>query len=259
MIRNRVGSSLEVWRLAEAIARPGIDPRIWISLAVVDKVFMDPAHGPYAEVTLLPTEQRDTARVGAIYAGPGFGLWAPVHLDDEVLVEAPSGDPAEGLVITKRLWSASDPPPDEAVQNPLDLVLVVEPQRSFRLALSGGGGVALTVEGGGNVSVSVQGGDVKVTTDQDAEVSAGGDVRLSASGTVSEAGAQIRHGAAADHPHVLGDVLADALTQLTSGVLTSPVGPVTLDPANGPPWVLQFLTALATNILSQTASVERGG
>lgn len=149
MMRSRVSSSIDFSRLSQALMRPGIDPRVWVSYAVlkgepvVDLTVDDGSAGVFVDLILLPTQQQATARVGALYAGNGFGLYAPLHKDDEVLVVAPSGDPAEGLVVTQRLWSPSDPPPAAVAANPDDVTLVVEPTKSLRLNVQGGGKVYL--------------------------------------------------------------------------------------------------------------------
>lgn len=152
MLRSRVTRGLDVTRLANAVSRPGIDPRIWVSYAVLQtEPFVDERpgkQGVFADVQLLPSGVMDTARVGAIYAGNGFGLYAPLHKDDEVLVCAPSGDPDEGLVIVQRLWSTSDPQPAQVAQTPEDVTLVVEPDKNLRLTVQGSGNVYITAAGG---------------------------------------------------------------------------------------------------------------
>lgn len=152
MLRSRVTSGIDMVRLANAVSRPGIDPRIWVSYAVLlgEPVIDTSAgnQGVFVDVKLLPSGVQDTARVGAIYAGNGFGLYAPLHEGDEVLVCAPSGDPDEGLVITQRLWSTSDPQPQAVADHPEDVTLVVEPDRDLRLTVQGGGNVYLTAAGG---------------------------------------------------------------------------------------------------------------
>jgi len=131
---------MDAARLSALVSRPGIDPRIWASLAVVTAVQVA-EDGVFASLVLVPSELEVTARVAALYAGPGFGLYAPVEVDDEVLAVAPSGDPSEGYVVLPRLWSASDPPPAAARQNQGDLVLVVRDGRNLRVDVSGGGKV----------------------------------------------------------------------------------------------------------------------
>jgi hypothetical protein len=137
--RTRVSSTMDVGRLSQAVSRPGIDPRIWSSLAFVKAVNVDPDHGPLVDVQMMPSGGLGTARLATEYSGPGFGLYAPIAVDDEILVEAPSGDPAEGLVVVRRLWSASDPPPQEAIDTPDDVALVVQGGRDLRVHTSGGG------------------------------------------------------------------------------------------------------------------------
>ena len=54
-----MGRRADPARLASLVSRPGIDPRIHLSLAVVDKVRVDPEHGVFADITLLPGEEPD--------------------------------------------------------------------------------------------------------------------------------------------------------------------------------------------------------
>jgi hypothetical protein len=91
-----------------AVQGPGIDTRIWSSLAYVTAVHVDPENGPLADVLLVPSQHTDTARFGSDYAGVGVGIFFPLAVDDEVVVECPSGDPNEGWVIVARVSSASD-------------------------------------------------------------------------------------------------------------------------------------------------------
>jgi phage baseplate assembly protein gpV len=129
--------------MGRALARPGMDPRSWCSLAIVQSVVVDEAEGVFCDVLLMPSKRRETARLGAAYAGSGWGLYAPPMVDDEVLVSAPSGDPALGLVITSRLWSPADVPPADAATHPEDVLLTVRPGKTVRLVVSGGGKVIL--------------------------------------------------------------------------------------------------------------------
>lgn len=164
MLRSRVSSGIDFARLSQAMMRPGIDPRVWVSYAVlkgepyVDMV--DGDQGIFVDLLLLPTQMEATARVGAAYAGNGFGLYMPLHDQDEVLVVAPSGDPNEGLVVTQRLWSPSDPPPQAVADNPTDVTLVVEPGKNLRMNVQGGGNVYLAAQGGGNTYITADTGKV---------------------------------------------------------------------------------------------------
>ena len=140
---RRASSQIDFASLGRAMARPGMDPRAWCSLAIVQSVVVDEAEGVFCDVLLMPSKRRETARLGAAYAGSGWGLYAPPMVDDEVLVSAPSGDPALGLVITSRLWSPADVPPTDAATHPEDVLLTVRPDKSLRLVVSGGGKVIL--------------------------------------------------------------------------------------------------------------------
>lgn len=169
MLRSRVTTGIDVNRLANAVARPGIDPRVWVSYAVLTSEpvveLREGQQDVIVDLLLLPSGQPETARVGAMYAGNGFGLYAPLHKDDEVLVVAPSGDPDEGLVVMQRLWSPADPPPSAVTENPLDVTLVVENGRSLRLNVAGGGKVYI---GGSDGS--------KAVAHVDSEVAASGTI-----------------------------------------------------------------------------------
>jgi hypothetical protein len=118
---------------------------------------MDSNEGVFVDILLMPSRWQEVARVGQEYAGSGFGLHTPLQVDDEVLVAAPNGDPDNGLVVTRRLHSASDPPSKDAVDNPQDVVLVVKDGQSVRIITSGGGNVIL--EGRGDSLVLLGGSD----------------------------------------------------------------------------------------------------
>lgn len=152
MIRSRVASTPDVSRIAAAVRGPGIDSRTWVAVGVVTACQVDAAEGAFVDVRLLTGRggRTEVARVGCAYAGPGFGLYAPLQVDDEVLVEAPDGDPDNGLVVTARLHSPSDPPPQDVVDHPQDVVLVVRPGQSVRVVAVGGGSVILEARGDGS-------------------------------------------------------------------------------------------------------------
>jgi len=94
-------SSIDLARLANALSRPGIDPRIWISYG-----------------TLL----------------------------SEPFIETEEGQ--QDIFVDVLLWSPADPPPEGVVDNPLDVTLIVEPERNLRLTVKGGGNVILAVDTG---------------------------------------------------------------------------------------------------------------
>lgn len=141
--RSRVSTTTDFGRLSASVERPGIDPREWVSLAIVTAVHVDPKHGPMADVILLPSEAPGTARYGAPYAGGGFGAYFPLRVDDEVLVAAPSGNPTHGLVVEQCLWSAADAPPAAAVDHPDDVLVQARDGQSVRVVTTGAGEVFL--------------------------------------------------------------------------------------------------------------------
>jgi Type VI secretion system/phage-baseplate injector OB domain len=147
-VRTRVSNAIDLQLLADGVSRPGIDPRVWVSLAIVDAVNVQDGQGVFVDVTLIPSQNEETVRMGIPYAGDGFGSYAPVKEDDEVVVMFPSGDPNEGGVLISRLWSASDPPPSTAVNNPDDTLMQVEKDKNYRMIASGSGNIVATVEDG---------------------------------------------------------------------------------------------------------------
>jgi hypothetical protein len=131
-------------RIANAVSRPGIDPRIWCSLAfALDESMLDKDHGDFVDVALLPTELEVTVRVPQSYAGKAFGVnEGRIHKDDELVVLFPDGDPASGGIVVARLWSASDLPPQDAIDNPKDFIRVMEDGLSWLVKLQGSDGKA---------------------------------------------------------------------------------------------------------------------
>jgi len=156
LTKTRISRTSDIGRMGEAMARPGMDTRIWASLAIITKVKVDPVHGVLADVKLLPSEIEETARVSTLYAGNGFGLYLPVEVDDEVMVVAPSGDPDAGLVVVPRLWSAADPPPADAANKPTDLLLLAKTGATVRVATLGGGNIVLEPRGSGEVLLGAE-------------------------------------------------------------------------------------------------------
>lgn len=152
MLRSRVSTSIDTARLSNAVSRPGIDPRIWVSYAVlISEPYIEEVEGQQdivVDIQMMPIGDQETARVGAIYAGNGFGFYCPLHEGDEVLVCAPSGDPDEGLVVMQRLWSPADPPPQAVYDNPEDVTLVVQQGKNLRLSVLGAGNVVIAAEDG---------------------------------------------------------------------------------------------------------------
>jgi uncharacterized protein involved in type VI secretion and phage assembly len=120
-----------------------------LQIAVVTAVHVDKS-GPFADIQILTDAGRtpDTARIAGAYAGPSYGFYCPVDVDDEVIIGVPDGDPNHGYVIVSRCWSASDPPPQEAIDHPQDVVLHVRKDKTMRIVVEGGGNIALDVADG---------------------------------------------------------------------------------------------------------------
>ncbi len=164
---------LDSARLAALVARPGIDTRIHLSLAVVDHVVVDPEHGVFADITFLPGEESETAIVGSAYAGASHGLHLPLQEEDVVLVAVPDGDMDAGPVIICRMWSENDKPfaemkgaassqgegVNEQAQN---VVLRARAGANTTIIVSEGATISLKVEGAGNINLVVDGGTVNL-------------------------------------------------------------------------------------------------
>jgi hypothetical protein len=156
---SRVSSAIDTNRLSEAVSRPGVDPRSWVSLAVVDDFAID-SEGVWADVTLMPSRRKETCIVGAAYAGNGFGFYAPLYKDDQVVVVFPGGD-ATSPVIVSRLHSQADAPPStaQAAANASDVILVIESGKHLRIETGGAGNIILEPKGAGKVEI---GGEANV-------------------------------------------------------------------------------------------------
>lgn len=175
---RRSGSgSVDSRQLARALSYPGIDPRMWVSQAVVaSAISVEGEEGVFVDVLLLPSLAPMTVRVAPVYAGNGFGLYAPLLLDDEVTVLVPSGDPDEGGILVARCWSPSDVPPPEAVESPEDVVLVIEENKNIQVVVKGSGELRILSKGSGAVRVDAAGtGNVEVTASGSGKVLLGTD------------------------------------------------------------------------------------
>lgn len=124
---RRARGGFDAATIAEAIARPGIDPREWISYGTVlpqqtvdaetiDSVeFDDEGMGPLVNVKLHPSGTEVVCRVGGRVAGSGEGEYVPFIEGDEVLVAIPMGDVKAGCVIIARLNNGYDKWPDSSI------------------------------------------------------------------------------------------------------------------------------------------------
>jgi hypothetical protein len=135
-----VSSSIDLGRLIAGVRGPGLDTRVWLSLAYADAVSVVQEDGEFVEVVLLPTGERLTARVGSEASGNGHGIHVPVYAKDELLVAVPRGNPAEGAVVVRRMWNARHKPSAQARANSgKDEVWIARPGSTLRLETSGAG------------------------------------------------------------------------------------------------------------------------
>lgn len=150
--------NIDVGRLAKAVQRPGVDPRVWCCLAVVQELGID-AQGVFADVQVQPDGNVETCYVGTPFAGSvdgetGYGDWCPLEVGDTVLVAVPMGDTDSGPIIVTRVWNGGDPPPEqlrEGEEPPADRWIIARPKQSIKLLATLMGKLA---DGGSSVTLS---------------------------------------------------------------------------------------------------------
>lgn len=142
---GHAGQSVDTRKIGEAVSHPGIDPRSFVSLAIVTKVSVEAA-GVICDVTLMPSKLTESAVYTPIYGGSGYGLYAPIEIDQMVVVLAPEGDPNEGLRIIGRAWDQGEPPPQAVIDNPTDFMLVVQKDSTCRITTAGAGALIIQTE-----------------------------------------------------------------------------------------------------------------
>jgi hypothetical protein len=154
-----VRREIDIGRLSKAVERPGIDPRVWLEQAEVVEVGVDLQQGVFVDCKRLLDKTVYTARLGADYAGDGFGTLRAPKKGDVVLVAVPRGDRGACPVVIARLFCGSiKPPPEFGDGDPsADPVTVVEPGRTLKVVAKQGASVSLTVMGGAEVKVSSDG------------------------------------------------------------------------------------------------------
>lgn len=114
MSRARKRKRVDVRRLGEAVSYPGIDPRTWVGIALVedeeDARTWDPELGWVVDVAMLggdlDGETELPCRVSEGLGGDGYGEFLPPAAGCEVVVALPSGDPEESPVIVGRSHNA---------------------------------------------------------------------------------------------------------------------------------------------------------
>jgi len=114
--RARVRRRLDFARIADAIARPGIDPRPWVAEARVDDdddaIVWDAEIGWLVDVTLTTGEHAGegpvVCRVASPAQGAGVTMARPPRRDSRVLVVFPDGDPNTDAVVVGQLHDAEE-------------------------------------------------------------------------------------------------------------------------------------------------------
>lgn len=110
MKRSRSFGDFDVQTLREAFSGPGMDPREWVSYAIVDadgesdeekSVVFDEDLGPLVNVTLHPAGKQVRCRVASFVAGNGEADWYPFLEKDEVLVVMPEGSERNAIIIAR--------------------------------------------------------------------------------------------------------------------------------------------------------------
>lgn len=143
---RRVRTRTDVGRLASATARPGNDPRVWLTLAIIKELGFDSEEGLFADVQYQPSGDFETALIAGPCAGSRFGSWRPLAVDDTVLVAVPMGDPGHGPIVIARLWNAGDKPPEDfgsGEEPSSDWIDILAPGKHYILKTSDGGQIKL--------------------------------------------------------------------------------------------------------------------
>lgn len=154
---GRVRSRTDVRRLGAGVSYPGIDPRFWFKLGVVQALGFDADEGPFADV-LFANGDKETCMIGSQYTGAGFGEWSGLKDGDLVCVGISSGDPNEGCVLLSRLWNKADPPFPEMGDGE-DLksgrIIRIERNEVFKVLVNGDDGEAIIMHHDNKIEVKV--------------------------------------------------------------------------------------------------------
>lgn len=136
---------IDVLRIGEALARPGMDTRTWFAAAVITAIQVD-ATGAKADVQILPFGRPETVALGVPGGGSGVGLHLPYSVGALVLVGFPDGNAEAGGAILCSLADRGQPVPQVVTDNPDDAALVAPANKNIRLVVSGLGKVAIIAE-----------------------------------------------------------------------------------------------------------------
>lgn len=159
----RAGRAIDAGRLSSLVSRPGIDPRVWLSLGVVEEIGFNAAEGTFVDLRMQPSGEVETAYLGSTYAGNQFGDHCPVEVGDTVMVAIPSGDPGMGPVIVCRWCNSGDPPhPEVGAAEKTSRVVRAKPGERVVLRTSAAGMVSIVAEGPADVELTSLGGMVQL-------------------------------------------------------------------------------------------------
>jgi hypothetical protein len=147
MARKSVDSSA----LSAIASRPGVDTRVWLSLAIVKEIGFDAEHGNFVDVAMIPDGTAETCLLGTPYAGAQFGDHCPLEVDDVVLMAVPMGDPAQGPIIICRAHNKADPP--HADFEGSNRVIRAKAGSNIKLVVSEGATVQIYAESGSTVRI----------------------------------------------------------------------------------------------------------
>ncbi len=137
--RRGRGAGIDMAKLAEAVARPGLDTRNFIEEGTVvdgeNAVDFDDADdlgGPTVWVNMQPSKITIRCRLLQTSAGKGEGEWSPFVEGDHVLVCYPRGTPKNGAIIIGRLNNSLDkfPVSNVAGQDPSGNTFAFKRQRT---------------------------------------------------------------------------------------------------------------------------------
>lgn len=215
--RAKVSRAADTSRAGAALARPGMDTRNWFLQAQVTAFKLDNTLGPMADVILLPDGDPETVRVGYTYAGNGFGFYAPVAVDDLVVVAFPNGEHDAGGVIVARLYGPAETPPSTATANAADVCLHVEDGKNLRLRATGKGNIVIMVDDGQKVLLGDETGTHPVARKTDS-VDMGTWAHTPASGTgVSACSLTWIPPGSSDPPTTIGPSGSDLTGEISTG------------------------------------------
>lgn len=146
-------SKPDVLKMGLAQSFPGIDPRVWVTLAMVEAVTVT-SDGVKADIVTIPEQRKETVMVAMAGADSGGGLYIPVRPGQVVIVEFPRGNSDEGGRISGSNWDPGDPPPSVVLDNPDDIALVGRAGITIRLVTSDDGPIVL--ESGGDTLLGTE-------------------------------------------------------------------------------------------------------